>query len=439
MSLTQDLIVSPLHDRHKNGFGRFVGHARWIAAALLLTLGACSSGPDGRRIGSHPPVQGGYKVGVPYQIKGVWYYPKEDFKYNRTGIASWYGHPFHGRTSASGERYNMEAMTAAHKTLPMPSLVEVTNLENGRRAILRVNDRGPFVSGRIIDVSRAAARKLGFKGNGIAKVRVRVLEPESRRMKQLALANMTGRARALAARRQRQTERRSQIAAKPPAYQPVAQPPARSVVRPPVRVSERKAAIPVVSVRDRNVGTAAARKSTMVGEGKPSPQLPTRKRGNIRVTDLPPNGNKGAGQGVYRAQRSGEIGGSVESRGASHVGRVAGRREHAMRPKASAIHSARPVAPRIAPRRAAAKPRSATGDLPGRIFVQAGAFRDRGNANRMRSKLTGIGSVQIVPVRVGGARYFRVRVGPVASARQGNRLLARVVDAGYPRAQIVID
>lgn len=439
MSLSPELIAAPLNDPHKDGFGRLIGHARWIAAALLLTLGACSSGPDGRRIGSQPPVQGGYKVGVPYQIRGVWYYPKEDFKYNRTGIASWYGHPFHGRTSASGERYDMEAMTAAHKTLPMPSLVEVTNLENGRRAVLRINDRGPFVSGRIIDVSRGAARKLGFKGNGIAKVRVRVLEPESRSMKQLALANMNGRARALAARRQRQTERRSQVAAKPPAFQPVAQPPVRSVARPPVRVSEREAATPVVSVRDRNAGVAGSRNRNVVGQGKPSQRGLAGKGGNIRVTDLPPKGNNSAGQGVYLAQRPSGASGSVDSKGGSQVGRVTGRREHVMRPKASAIHSARPVGPRVASRRTATKPRSATGDLPGRIFVQAGAFRDRGNANRIRRKLTEIGSVKIVPVRVGGARYFRVRVGPVASARQGNRLLARVVDAGYPRAQIVID
>jgi rare lipoprotein A len=322
----------------------------------------------------------------------------------------------------------------------MPSLVEVTNLENGRRAVLRINDRGPFVSGRIIDVSRAAARKLGFKGNGIAKVRVRILEQESRRMKQLALANMNGRARAVAARRQRQAERRSQIAAaKPPAYQPAAQPTVRPVVRPPVRVLERKVATPVVPVRKRNSGAAVARNRHYGGQGKSAPQPRIRRQGNIRVTDLPPNGNNGTEQGVHRAATPRAAGGSVASKTASNVGRVAGRREHAMRPKASAIHSARPIAPRIVARRTTAKPRSTTGDLSGRIFVQAGAFRDRGNANRIRRKLTGIGSVKIVPVRVGGARYFRVRVGPVASARQGNRLLARVVDAGYPRAQIVID
>jgi peptidoglycan lytic transglycosylase len=433
MSLLSDSTGSPRAVRRSIGPGR-VGRAHWLAVALVLTLGACSSGPDGRRIGSNPPVQGGYKVGVPYQINGVWYYPKEDFNYDRIGIASWYGHPFHGRASASGERYDMEALTAAHKTLPMPSLVEVTNLENGRRAVLRINDRGPFVSGRIIDVSRAAARKLGFKGNGIAKVRVRVLVQESRQMKQLALANMNGRARALAARRQRETGSGAQVAAKPPEFQPVAQPPERSAVRPPVRVAERPAIAPVAPVR---AGDAAqTNQAAKQKDQYAAPSHSVRKRRNILVSDLPPSGdrNGSAGQGVYRAQPAKGSDGSAASSGASHLGRVAGRREHTARPKASAIHAARPAAPRVAP-----KSRATGSELPGRIFVQAGAFRDRGNAYRMRSRLAGMGSVQVVPVRVGGARYFRVRVGPVGSARQGNRLLARIVDAGYPRAQIVID
>jgi len=411
---------------------------RWVAAALLLTLGACSSGPDGRRIGSNPPVQGGYKVGVPYQINGVWYYPKEDFNYNRTGIASWYGHPFHGRTSASGERYNMNAMTAAHKTLPMPSLVEVTNLENGRTAVLRVNDRGPFVSGRIIDVSRAAAQKLGFHGSGIAKVRVRILEQESRQMKQLALANMNNRANELAERRQRQAESGTLVAAKPPEYRPPEyQPVARTAAQPPERPAALKAQ-PVESAgQDGKVSTAPAAKAREAGPAVASTRT-VQKRGGIQVSDLPPSGGDSSGTGVYRPRAASIPNKTAGSQGNAGLGRVAGRSEHAARPKASGFHAGRPVTPQIAVRRAAPPPRR-TSDLPGRIFVQAGAFRDRGNAYRMRQRLATIGKVEVVPVRVGGARYFRVRVGPVATARQGNHLLARVVDAGYPRAQIVID
>ena len=117
----------------------------------------------------------GYKLGEPYQIDHVWYFPSNDSNYNRTGIASWYGHPFHGRPTANGERYDMNDVTAAHPTLPLPSRVRVTNLENGRQLVLRVNDRGPFIDGRVIDVSRRAAQLLGFYRKGLAEVRVEYL------------------------------------------------------------------------------------------------------------------------------------------------------------------------------------------------------------------------------------------------------------------------
>jgi rare lipoprotein A len=122
----------------------------------------------------------GYKVGKPYQVGGVWYYPKEDFDYDETGIASWYGPDFHAKVTANGETFDQNAVTAAHKTLPMPSVVRVTNLDNGRSLVVRVNDRGPFVNGRVIDLSRRAAQLLGFEGNGTAKVRVQILADESR-------------------------------------------------------------------------------------------------------------------------------------------------------------------------------------------------------------------------------------------------------------------
>ena len=117
----------------------------------------------------------GYKLGEPYQIEHVWYFPSYDANYDKTGIASWYGHPFHGRATANGERYDMNDVTAAHPTLPLPSRVRVTNLENGRQLVVRVNDRGPFIDGRLIDVSRRAAQLLGFYRQGLAEVRVEYL------------------------------------------------------------------------------------------------------------------------------------------------------------------------------------------------------------------------------------------------------------------------
>jgi rare lipoprotein A len=130
-----------------------------------------------------PEGRGGrYKVGEPYQIAGVWYHPKADYGYAETGIASWYGPGFHGKTTANGETYDQNDLTAAHRTLPMPSVVRVTNLENGKSIELRVNDRGPFARGRIIDVSARAAELLEFKQQGTAKVRVEIVAGESRRL-----------------------------------------------------------------------------------------------------------------------------------------------------------------------------------------------------------------------------------------------------------------
>lgn len=116
------------------------------------------------------------KVGNPYKIAGKWYTPKVQPNYDEVGIASWYGKQFHGNKTANGEIYNMNALTAAHKTLPLPINVKVTNLSNGRSIIVRVNDRGPFVGNRLIDLSRRAAQVLGFTNAGTTKVRVQALD-----------------------------------------------------------------------------------------------------------------------------------------------------------------------------------------------------------------------------------------------------------------------
>ena len=148
----------------------------------MLSLGACAeiqlAAFSAKEIAAHteePVNQGKFKVGDPYQVNGVWYSPAFDPGYDEVGIASWYGKKFHGRPTANGAIYDMNALTAAHKTLPMPSTVRVTNLENGRSMLLEVNDRGPFVRGRIIDVSRRAAQLMGFQRKGTVKVRVQVV------------------------------------------------------------------------------------------------------------------------------------------------------------------------------------------------------------------------------------------------------------------------
>lgn len=146
--------------------------------SLLLLVAACAT-PQRTPPAAPPPPSGKVKIGNPYQVFGKWYYPADDRSYDQRGIASWYGPGFHALTTANGETYNQDDLTAAHKTLPMPSWVEVENLDNGRKLTVRINDRGPFVEGRIIDLSRRSAQLLGVDRVGLAKVRVRRVMPEN--------------------------------------------------------------------------------------------------------------------------------------------------------------------------------------------------------------------------------------------------------------------
>lgn len=163
---------------------------RFLFALLLLVLSGCSyfelgaeavkdTLPRGQDLGT-------FKVGNPYQVQGQWYYPQESYTYDETGISSWYGPGFHAGRTANGEIYNQNELTAAHRTLQMPSFVRVTNLDNGKSVVVRVNDRGPFARGRIIDVSSRAAELLDFKRQGTARVRVQVLPEASRQVAQAA-------------------------------------------------------------------------------------------------------------------------------------------------------------------------------------------------------------------------------------------------------------
>jgi rare lipoprotein A len=117
------------------------------------------------------------KIGAPYTVSGTMFIPSHEPDYDETGVASWYGEDFHGRATANGEIFDMGVATAAHPTLPIPSLVEVTNLDNGRSIVVRVNDRGPFAGGRLIDLSARAAELLGYRSEGTARVRVRYVGP----------------------------------------------------------------------------------------------------------------------------------------------------------------------------------------------------------------------------------------------------------------------
>ena len=167
---------------------------RYCILALTVMLSACAT----REPADGPPDRGSGSVNIPdavprdeprsrygnhspYKVNGKTYHVMNSGAgYTERGVASWYGKKFHGRKTSSGETYDMYAMTAAHKALPLPTYVEVTNIDNGRRIVVKVNDRGPFVHNRIIDLSYGAASKLGIIGTGTAFVEVRAIDAGSR-------------------------------------------------------------------------------------------------------------------------------------------------------------------------------------------------------------------------------------------------------------------
>jgi peptidoglycan lytic transglycosylase len=281
--------------------------------------------------------KGLYKVGKPYQVDGTWYYPREEPSYDETGIASWYGEQFHGRYTANGEVFDLNGLTAAHHTLPMPSIVQVTNLENGRTLTLRVNDRGPFAGGRIIDVSRQAAQLLGFERNGTAKVRVHLLTAESMQAQAVA--------------------RRNGVEEVPGGPIETAQAAPRTAVD----------AQPLAPLPGTHVAPVPQTASIIPVKASAGP--------DIVPVDPPLTGNVTVGVAHPNAQ----------------------------------------------------------------IYIQAGAFAQMDNANRVRQKLVGVGSAQITAVRVNGNNLFRVRLGPIASVDEADKMLARVLATGLPDARIIVD
>lgn len=363
------------------------GRTRTIApiALLGLVLAGCASEPPSGISGMG---QGTYRVGRPYQMRGVWYYPAVDYDYDRTGIASWYGEEFEGRLTANGEIFDLNQLTAAHTTLPMPSIVQVTNLENGRSLQLRVNDRGPFVDGRLIDVTRRAAQLLGFENQGTTRVRVQVLRDES-----IAAAEAA-------------THDSGQVLVADVGAATAAVSAPAAAARHPVHSAPRPAPMrPIPHL-------AAPRQSAQIAMGR-SETLPPRQIRPIMPIAAP-------GRSQFALISSAE---------------AAERPRARARPLKSDIVAASvsvPQKPLVAPRIATGANRTL-----GRIYVQAGAFSLRDNARRVGSRIARLGSVQVTATLVKGVEIYRVRLGPLENAQQANRLLARVVDSGYPGARIV--
>lgn len=348
-----------------------------------------------------PKQQGIYKIGDPYQINGVWYYPAEDYSYNETGVASFYGGEttgtnFHGKVTANGEMYDMNSLTAAHQTLPMPSLVRVTNLENGRSLVLRVNDRGPFARGRILDVSRRSAQLLGFEGKGTAKVRVQLLAEESQQLK-FAMLQGTGTPGLETVAAAPRGSIQSDTLAPPPGARS-----AGSVASAPLPPpSETLSQTRQVTTQQQRGGRTRTTTEPLARPAAPVSAPPT-------ATPSSPVASTPAGT---RAPAAVVPGAPVS-------------REVAALPVQEQAR-ARPVVTQQSVR-------------PSSLFVQAGAFANYDNAYRLSARLSRYGTTQVSEVQVGGQQLYRVRIGPVSTVQDADSILEWIADVA-PQARVIAD
>lgn len=287
-----------------------------------------------------PQPQPAYKLGDPYQVNGIWYYPRVDYDYDENGIASWYGGPeYQGKPTANGETFDGNAVSGAHRTLPLPSIVRVTNLENGRSLVVRINDRGPFRPGRIVDLSRRAAQLLEFDAQGQAKVRVQILAGESQ-------------------------ELASRIKALYPQHDDAPAPVA-------------------TSIRPQIAGEALAPPS---GVRQAPPTRP------VAARSLP------TAHAAPRQVQNDTSPGSLDQQQVTVV----------------------PVG-------------------VSRIFVQAGAFTRFDYANRRSAQVSPVAKAAISQVRQKDRSLYRVRVGPLNSVEEADRILGQLIASGIQDAQVVVE
>ena len=369
---------------------------RWIApmtlGILALTLAGCGSTSSDRSGGSiargkYKPYRS-YVVGVPYKIRDIRYYPKENLAYNQVGIASWYGPGFNGKRTANGEQYNQNAMTAAHPTLPMPTIVKVTNLQNGRSIVVRVNDRGPFASDRIIDLSKEAARRIKMIRHGTARVRVRVLRDETLALKRsgqvyadMAALNRryvdgTGSGTVISAENPappKPKSARKQLAVRPLPKPPLTNAAVGSNTGSGTNGNSVNAAGRIVSKPlDRNTATKGPIRITPKSYARPSDRGDRKSWGN----DIPPSDRN-----------------SVRTPKTS---------------KSKTRNTANPATVR--------KPVVAPAPVAGRIFVQAAAYTEKSKARRVRSTLGNLAKSKVTAVQIRQTIFYRVRLGPCEHA-----------------------
>lgn len=373
----------------------------FVSAALVVQLSACGSStpaPD--------HYKGVVKIGKPYHISGKRYYPAYDPEYDEVGDASWYGPGFHGKPTASGEPFNTYDLTAAHTTLPMPSLVRVTNLENGRSIVVRINDRGPFAHDRIIDLSEKAADELGIKQRGTAKVRVQYLAEETEQLI---------------------AELRSGRSVQQASFQPGRQP-APHVTPVAFQDSNDFRAAMGGSQSDmiqdsgtRAMGNAAPMGLVASNELPPLPGLapaPVPPTPNpLAMPDFPPQLPPASAPAPVAAPAPAAVPFTPPPQQPSYA------------------PPAQPFRPPVSV--PAAEVKNLEPSAGGNLFIQAGSFSQRENADKLAARLSGVGTPDVRAIQVGDRMWYRVRVGPVADRMVAEQMLSKVIQLGVPDARII--
>jgi rare lipoprotein A (peptidoglycan hydrolase) len=333
----------------------------------------------------------------PYSVLGQTYNVLPTPKgYVERGIASFYGNKFHGYKTSNLEEYDMYQFSAAHKTLPLPSYARVTNLENGKSVIVRINDRGPFHENRIIDLSFAAAVKIGVWPSGTGLVEVRAIDPSDPSSSSAPPFVQTA-------------PKPAPVSAPPPPSRP-----ARAPAPPAARTAPTAAAVATgaaLAAAPRPAPTSTT--ATPVAVGNPEDAGPVPGMTDASVSDaLPP-----ASSGTLGASRA------PSAAIAAPVGTVI------------------PVAK--APASAPAGPSATPATVPGKpsIYLQVGAFSDAANANRVADQLNraGLGPVSVIEASVGGRSIRKVRVGPLADVETADRMTDQIAGMGLPRPSVAVD
>lgn len=406
-----------------------------VSCAMIAATGLSACGGKGKsgEVTPSPYSKGNYpghlKIGKPYDIDGRTYVPAHDPSYVEEGMASWYGPGFHGRDTANGERFDQHALTAAHRTLPLPSMVRVTNLENGKQAILRLNDRGPFKKDRIIDLSRGSAEKLGVIAKGTAFVRVEYLPEETKQMVASLVRNnrLKADAQTLAALGLGDSVRQNELKI------------ASDTPKPGFGfVSSAAAATPGIS--DNAPLGAVSSHSLPAPEGvqmarierEAAPAMPSLsyEQGGVVPSVMP---DSPAGLPAVAPARPAAPAELQPFPGAH--------------PADAPLHQPLdlPSTPEPQARKPLYERESVTATvasdaaIPSGIFIQAGSFSQAQNAHDLSQRLASVGRTSVKPVEISGRTWYRVRVGPLTDMGTANSALRSLQDMGINDARVVRD